>query len=195
MNSPLWTINDNDASGWSTLNLKANPLAARQDKADQFSSWTYGDPVTPLPRLYANDPLVIRTISVSPTIDTLHLQGGRTVLEPRYAHAGASEPGDYLYANGNEQRTQQGAWGIVRILPGRVDDLRPLPGVDTPSDPYVQPTPTGGAPPVVTSAGSPCPTSAPTRRFDVSAIDRSGTFSGARTAYVPRPTRRQSRRA
>ena len=224
----LWTINDNDNGDYSTLNLKANPLipdpldplsTGRPDKANQFSSWKYGDPVTPLPRLYANDPLVIRTINVSPTVDTLHLQGGRTMLEPRYTHpdatgaevpdgtiidaihAGISEkytmvfngeqpslrmrPGDYLYADGNELRTQQGAWGIVRILPGKVASLKPLPGVSGPVADYVLPVTTGNPAPASTSAGNPCPPGAPARNFGISAIDRSGTFNGARTAYVP----------
>jgi len=230
----LWTINDNDKGDYSTMNLKANPLAAevlepgepprvldpgRPDKANQFSSWKYGDPGTPLPRLYANDPLVIRSINVSPSLDTLHLQGGRTLVEPRYTtinaagvlvpegtivdaiHAGVSEkftlifngdapgmrmrPGDYLYANGIEHRTQQGAWGIVRILPGQVDNLQRLPGVAGPSGTYVQPVQTGGSPPASTSAGNPCPPGASARRFDISAMDVPGNFSGARAAYVP----------
>ena len=186
----LWTINDNDAGAYSTLNLKANPLADRPDTAHQFSSWTYGDPVTPLPRLYPDDPLVVRTINVSPTVDTLHLQGGRTLLEPRYTHDdgsgpspagsiidtihyGVSEkftlvfngsapdmrmrPGDYLYANGVEQHTQQGAWGVVRVLPGTVDDLQPLPGVAPPSTAYVPPVTTGGPPPARRAPGQPVP--------------------------------------
>ncbi len=224
----LWTINDNDKGDYSTLNLKANPLlpdpldplsTGRPDKANQFSSWKYGDPVTPLPRLYANDPLVVRTISISPTVDTLHFLGGRTLLEPRYTHPDASgaevpdgtiidaihsgisekytlvfngqqpsmrmRPGDYLYADGDERRTQQGAWGIVRILPGKVDSLRPLPGVPGPAGNYVPPVTTGEPAPASTSAGNPCPPGAPARSFGISAIDRSGTFNGARTAYVP----------
>ncbi len=214
----LWTLNDNDAAEFSTLNLKAAPLFGRLDKANQFSSWKYGDPGTPLPRLYANDPLVIRAVNVSPTIDTLHVQGGRTLLEPRNTHPGPSgpvsegtiidtihygaserfslvfngddpelrmRPGDYLYAQGNELRTQQGAWGIVRILPGRVDDLRPLPGVSTTSTPYTVPVSSGGVPPASTGPGNPCPAGAPARRFDVSAMDKSTTLTGGRTAYVP----------
>ena len=215
----LWTINDNDRSAYSTLNLTANPLADRPDRANQFSSWKYGDPMTPLPRLYPNDPLVIRSINISPTLDTLHLQGGRTFLEPRYTqydtngtpapagtivdsvHHGVSEkfslifngdqpetrmrPGDYLYANGNELRTQQGAWGIVRILPGQVPDLRPLPGVDAPTTDYAMPSQTGNAPPAAEPSGQTCPAGAPVRTFDVSAMDRSGTYNGARTAFVP----------
>jgi manganese oxidase len=215
----LWTINDNDKSAYSTLNLKANPLADRLDKANQFSSYKYGDPLTPLPRLYPDDPLVIRTINISPTVDTLHVQGGRTLLEPRYTHPDASgkpaptgsiidavhygisekfslvlngaqpemrmRPGDYLYANGNELRTQQGAWGIVRILPGKVPDLQPLPGIGDPSNDYVMPTPTGEAPPTAAPSGQACPADAPVRTFDVSAMDRSATYNGARSGFVP----------
>ncbi|KRC56993.1 hypothetical protein ASE19_04115 [Nocardioides sp. Root79] len=209
----LWTINDNDQSAYSTLNLRANPLAYRPDKAHQFSSWTYGDPLTPLPKLYPGDPLVIRALSISPTLDTLHFLGARTVLEPRQMaggepdgtvidaiHSGISErftlvlngqpdsmrlrPGDYLYANGLEARTQQGAWGIVRVLPGLVPGLQPLPGVTTPSTPYTEPTSTGGAPPPG-MPGNPCPAGAPARSFDLTALDRSNVYNGARTAYVP----------
>ncbi len=204
----LFTINDNDASEYSTLNLRANPLSARLDKANQFSSWKYGDPVTPLPRLYPGDPLVVRSVSISPTIDPLHFVGARTTQELQETrasivdavHAGISErdslviggtdpdlrlrPGDYLYANGTELRTQQGAWGIVRVLPGRVGSLRPLPG-NTPDIDYLAPTPTGAAPPPTSSSGNPCPAGAVQRRFDLSAMDRSGNVSGGRTAYVP----------
>src|SRR4051794_13606697 len=205
----LWTINDNDAGAYSTLNLKANPLVDRPDKANQFSSYTYGDPLTPLPRLYPDDPLVVRALSVSPTVDTLHFQGGKTLLEPRETdgtiidtiHAGISEkftmilngsrpdlqmqPGDYLYNNGIDTHTQQGAWGIVRVLPGKVSDLQPLPGVATPGSSYTLPASTGAVPPPTASPGNPCPTGSPTRRFNVSAMDRSATFNGARTGYVP----------
>ncbi|GAB3861841.1 hypothetical protein GCM10028801_26420 [Nocardioides maradonensis] len=211
----LWTINDNDADAYSTLNLRANPLVDRPDKAHQFSSWKYGDPLTPLPKLYANDPLVVRTISISPTLDSLHFLGANTLLEPRQTlngvpngtqidavHGGISErytlvlngepssmrlkPGDYLYANGMENRTQQGAWGIVRVLPGMVGDLQPLPGVSTPSAPYTEPTMTGNNPPAADGPGNPCPMGAPSRSFDLTAMDRSNNISnGSRTAYVP----------
>jgi FtsP/CotA-like multicopper oxidase with cupredoxin domain len=215
----LWTINDNDQSAYSTLNLKSAPLTDRPDKANQFSSFTYGDPLTPLPRLYSNDPLVVRTISISPTVDTLHLQGGRTLIEPRYTvpdaegnpvpegtlvdtvHYGISEkfslifngkdpttkmrPGDYLYGDGPDFRAQQGAWGIVRILPGDVSDLKPLPGIARPAGTYTLPVSTGGPPPAATSAGNPCPPGAPPRTFDITAMSRSGGAAGGRTAFVP----------
>ncbi|MDQ1738025.1 MAG: hypothetical protein QOH56_4276 [Pseudonocardiales bacterium] len=211
----LWTIDDNDKSDYSTLNLRANPLAARLDAANRFSSFKYDDPLTPLPRMYPNDPLVIRTINVGPSIDTLHLQGGQTLLEPRYGHDnspdgsiidtihyGVSEKytlvfngqrpdlkmaaGDYLYVNGDERRTQQGAWGIVRVLPGKVSDLQPLGGsVPGPSGDYTLPTMTGLAPPPTAGPGYPCPTGAPSHQFSVTAMDTPGSFSGSKTAFVP----------
>ncbi|MCW2648779.1 MAG: uncharacterized protein JWP07_4888, partial [Pseudonocardiales bacterium] len=211
----LWTIDDNDKNAYSTLNLRANPLAPRLDRTNRFSSYKYGDPLTPLPRLYPNDPLVIRTINVGPSIDTLHVQGGQTLLEPRYTHDGVPDgsiidtihygvsekftlifngqrqdlrmnPGDYLYNNGDERRTQDGAWGIVRVLPGKVPDLQPLNGgVPGPSTDYVLPTMTGAAPPPSTGPGNPCPTGAPPRQFSVTATDTSGSFAGSKTAFVP----------
>jgi len=209
----LWTINDNDQGNFSTLNLRANPLADRPDKAHQFSSWMYGDPLTPLPRLYPNDPLVVRSISISPTLDSLHFQGARSLLEPRYVHDGQPDgtvidaihggiserftlvvngqpdwmrlrPGDYLYGNGLETRMQQGAWGILRVLPGLVQDLKALPGVTTPTAPYAEPTMTGRPPPDA-PPGNPCPQGASPRAFDLTAIDRSNVNNGSRTAFVP----------
>jgi hypothetical protein len=210
----LWTIDDNDRNAYSTLNLRSSPLKNRPDPANKFSSYTYGDPETPLPRMYPNDPLVIRTINVGPSIDTLHLQGGKTLLEPRYTengkphgtvidtiHYGVSEkytlifngnqpdakmrPGDYLYANGDERRTQDGAWGVVRVLPGRVPSLQPLPDSGSPPGTYTLPAVTGKAPPAATGPGNPCAANAPTRGFSVTAMDVPGSQSGARTAYIP----------
>ena len=48
-------------------------------------------------------------------------------------------PGDYFYANGDEKHTQQGAWGIVRVLPGRSRTSSRSRNVATPSTTYVLP--------------------------------------------------------
>jgi hypothetical protein len=72
----------------------------------------------------------------------------------------------------------------MRVLPGLVQDLKALPGVSTPTVPYVQPTMTGGPPPDGTP-GNPCPAGAAARAFDLTAIDRSNVSNGSRTAYVP----------
>ena len=174
----LWTINDNDHADYSTLNLKAEPTTGR-DPANQFSSYKYGDPLTPLPRAYPGDPIVVRTINVSPTVDTLHFQGARFLTEPRYTdangpeatphdalHYGVSEkytlmlqgagktlkPGDYLYGNGINFRQNQGAWGIVRVLAGHTPDLQPLPDNPTPTTETTLPTTNGSNPPPTTNS-------------------------------------------
>ena len=84
----LWTIDQNPAID-STLNLRAEPwadrLAQNGDPSLLFSSYAHGDPFTPLPLAYAGDPFVIRTINVSDSVDTLHVDGHRFWLENRYA--------------------------------------------------------------------------------------------------------------
>jgi len=73
----LWTMDKGFGSTFdSMLNLRANPLTDRVgDPSLRFSSYAYGDPLTPLPRAYVGDPFVIRAISVAPTVDTLHVDG------------------------------------------------------------------------------------------------------------------------
>jgi chitobiase/beta-hexosaminidase-like protein/Big-like domain-containing protein len=94
-------------------------------------------------------------------------------------------PGDYLYMNGVGRRFRQGAWGILRVLPGRSDDLKPLPGTNPAAGPAL-PSPTDGRPPAAADPGSPCPAGAPLRSFDVSAIRLPGSAGGEgrKFAYV-----------
>ncbi len=195
----LWTIHDNDKNDYSTVNLRANPFSDRPSSPDRFSSYTYGDPVTPLARLYPNEPLVVRTINVSPTVDTLHFQGMRFAKEFRFdeasgkpqvgltdtIHHGVSEkytvilngkpaeeklrPGDYMYFDGDQQRFAQGAWGIVRVLGARAADLPPLPGITAPTGTYKQPAVTGLPAPAATNVGNPCTKSQPVRNVSVTA--------------------------
>ena len=86
----LWTIDDNDKSEYSTFNLRAAPFDERGDDEHRFSSYKYGDPNTPLPRLYQGDPLVIRTVNVAPTLDTLHVDGHGFAPETRCVDNGKS---------------------------------------------------------------------------------------------------------
>jgi manganese oxidase len=90
----LWTINDNDSTNYSTLNLKAAPFTERPSAANRFSSYVYGDPITPMLRGYPSDPLVVRTISVSPTVDTLRFQGQRFTIDGRMTTANGAVQGD-----------------------------------------------------------------------------------------------------
>ena len=218
----LWTIDDNPVVD-STLNLRAEPWADRLvkngDSSLLFSSYTHGDPFTPLPQAYPGDPFVVRTINVSEGVDTIHIDGHRFTTENRFMdpdhpteqlaqpidtiHYGISErytliakggaggpmavPGDYLYMNGVARRFRQGAWGIIRVLPGQSSSLRPLPDHAAPSGSYTLPAQTGGRPPAAPDAGSPCPALAPPRSFDISAVDVPSSAFGnqLRAAFVP----------
>jgi hypothetical protein len=218
----LWTIDQNPAVE-STLNLRAEPwadrLAQNGDSSLLFSSYTHGDPFTPLPLAYAGDPFVIRTINVSDSVDTLHVDGSRFFLENRFEdpdhpgeraarpldtiHYGISErfsliakggaggplatPGDYLYMNAIGRRFRQGAWGIIRVLPGRTANLEPLPDRAAPASTYTLPAVTGGRPPEPADPGNPCPTLAPQRSYDISAVDvpKSAFGNHLRAAFVP----------
>ena len=210
----LWTINDNDKGDYSTINLKAAPFTERPSAANRYSSYAYGDPKTPLLRGYPGDPLVVRTINVSPTLDTLRFQGQRFDIDNRMTLAGdgsvqgdpgggtpatigsqldslhygmsekytlalegngpkgRSRPGDYLYSNGIARRTAQGAWGIVRVLAANAGDLLPLPDNAAPGGTWVRPAASSSPPaPSAADNASPCPTGAPVKAYDVTALD------------------------
>jgi len=189
----LWTIDENPNTD-ATLNLKAEPwadrLTANPDTSLLFSSYTHGDPFTPMPLAYPGDPLVVRTINVGPTVDGLHIDDHRFTLENRFfdvngapqateqdtLHYGISEkytlvlkaggplglPGDYLYENSVARKFRDGAWGLIRVLPAVTDQLKPLP--DEAAPPTVGPvqgTQSGGRPPATLLPGNPCPATAP----------------------------------
>ena len=224
----LWTSDENPNTD-ATLNLKAEPwadrLAVNPDPSLLFSSYTHGDPITPLPLAYPGDAVVIRTINVGPTVDALHVDGHRFTLENRYLnngqaptpqtgqnggqsatqentlHYGISErytlvldaggplhkPGDYLYENSVARKFRDGAWGLIRVLPGLSPDLQPLPNT-TPPPAASLPTQTGGRPPAAAGPGNPCPNGVPvTKTFAVSAVDlnTSGGVNFPVAAFVP----------
>ena len=221
----LWEIDKGFGSTTDSMfNLRADPLTDRgSDPSQRFSSYRWGDPVTPLPRAYTGDPFVIRTINVGPSVDTLHVDGHRFTYENRYPdaygregaqavdtlHYGISEkftlilkggaggpnhtPGDYLYNNGIDRRMTDGAWGLIRVLPGRVSSnpgdpnfLLPLPGVSGPGTAAPLPTRTGAASPVSTNPASPCPKAAPQHAVRLSAVRvKNETDNATRYAYVP----------
>jgi manganese oxidase len=80
----IWTLDDNPVTD-STINLHAAPWSDRgTDPSLRFSSYTYGDPTTPLLRAYPGDPVVIRAIHVGPTIDSFRVDGHHFYVEKRY---------------------------------------------------------------------------------------------------------------
>ena len=116
-----------------------------------FSSVKYGDPLTPLLRAYAGDPVVIRTIGLNERAEALRIQGHRFRME-RFnadgqlmdaATTGISErfdyvldggaggptksPGDYLYYSTRTSALESGAWGIFRVFDKLQGSLKPLP--------------------------------------------------------------------
>jgi hypothetical protein len=79
----LWTIDDSPVTD-STINLRAEPFAGRgADPSLWFSSYRWGDPRTPLLRAYPGDSVVLRTVHVGPTIDSLRVDGHRFHVENR----------------------------------------------------------------------------------------------------------------
>ena len=96
-------------------------------------------------------------------------------------------PGDYLYMNAIGRRFRQGAWGIIRVLPGLTPNLQPLPGRAAPTSSFALPAVTGGRPPEPADPGNPCPALAPQRSFDISAVDvpKSAFGNQLRAAFVP----------
>ena len=109
----------------STINLRAEPLADRGlDPSLWFSSTKFGDPYTPMPKAYPGDPLVIRTISANPSVDTLHVDGMRFFEDPRYVDAGgnASTPINTFHQMVSEKFTvaMDGGAGGPQHTPGRL---------------------------------------------------------------------------
>jgi len=167
----------------STINLRAEPLAARKgDPAQIFNSKIFGDPATPLLETFLGDPLVLRTLVAGTNdVHTLHVDGHAFRAEPWSAtsplintiHLGISErydlsiaraggaqkmPGDYLYYNGRDSKLREGSWGILRVYDGTTSEplaptLQKLPGRDS-----------------IPAASTICPNDAPLKNFDISAI-------------------------
>ncbi|MEO7397008.1 MAG: hypothetical protein ABIW84_00435, partial [Ilumatobacteraceae bacterium] len=130
----LWTLDESPVTD-STLNLRAEPWAARGVNADPdrppgpgdpsllFSSYKHGDPWPIHPQAYAGDPFVIRTINVGPSVDTLHIDGHRFFTENRYlddAGKVSQRPVDTIHYGISERYTAilDGGAGGVKQRPG-----------------------------------------------------------------------------
>ncbi|RME44148.1 MAG: hypothetical protein D6791_13805, partial [Chloroflexi bacterium] len=177
------------------------------DHSVAFSSVTYGDPITPLPRAYVGDPFVIRSLSVVERIGAIRVTGHRFRLE-RFAEQavlhdttslGVSErwdlvldggaggtggfPGDYLYYSTIGRDFNSGAWGIIRVHDTLQSDLLPLPDRPKPSlgAGFPQQTATGDRPLPASGPGDVCPAAAPVRSYDVSIFRQAITFSTGKT--------------
>ena len=209
----LWTLDESPVSDSTINLRAEPFGSRGGDPSQLFSSYAHGDPYPIHPQAYAGDPFVIRTVNVGPSVDTLHLDGHRFFTENRFLdnagkvvqrptdtiHYGISErytaildggaggvkqrPGDYLFFNGIARRFQQGAWSLLRVLDGKVPDLKPLPGHPAPANAAT--VPTGTTPPAANGAGNPCPASAPDTTVAVSAVDVKSADKGVKSVFTP----------
>src|SRR5260370_21342293 len=76
------------------------------------------------------------------------------------------------------RRSNQAAWGFLRVQPHKVPGLLPRPGTSPRQGGAPVPVQTGGRPPAVTNPFNPCPAGAPQHTFAVSAIDSSVANTG-----------------
>ncbi len=177
-----------------TLNLRAEPFAERDSfPGRMFSSVVNGDPITPLPRAYLGDPVIIRGLNAGTIGTGLKVTAHRFHLELNLAnspiidtapigiserfdlvlHGGAGGPGgkagDYLFHSTTGEQFIGGAWGLLRVHDTLQPDLLPLPGRDSPpaGSGFPQQQFTGGAPLPAEGPGEPCPPTATRRDYDV----------------------------
>src|ERR1700722_2898880 len=161
-----------------------------------FSSVAHGDPPTPTLTPYAGDTVVIRKVGLDERVGDIRIDGMRFATEEFNPNApltdantaGISEaftyvidggaggpehlPGDYLYYSGRSLELESGAWGIFRVMNTLHSNLEPLPDRTAPPSGTGFPTLTftGKAPPSAPSVANTnvCPSSAPTRHYNVS---------------------------
>ncbi|MEE8352965.1 MAG: hypothetical protein V3S10_00780, partial [Dehalococcoidales bacterium] len=186
------------------FNMRQEPLEMRlgdnPDPSLLFSSVTHGDPATPLLRAYAGDLAVIRLVNPSGhDAATFRLMGHPFRIErfePRAtprdtvlislserwdffftAGGGTGQAGDYLYMNAMNEKTMDGAWGILRVHDSLQPDLQPLLARPPSAPGFPQNLETGGRPPPAADAGDIVPAGTPVRTFDVVAIEVDIEFS------------------
>lgn len=189
-----------DDPGLFGVNYKNEPLRFRLgkecDPAYSFSSFTYGDPVTPILRAYAGDPIRIRLLqgaqeeSHSFNVHGLRWLNERGNLSSRLdcqQHIGISEsftfetfiprPGDYLWAFETEEDLWNGLWGLIRAYKEKVPDLIPLSDRPMPMK-QSRPLPecTGKKPPPAKKATL-LPAKGPIRTFDIVAFQVPITYN------------------
>lgn len=189
-----------DDPGLFGVNYKNEPLRFRLgkecDPAYSFSSFTHGDPVTPILRAYAGDPIRIRLLqgaqeeSHSFNVHGLRWINERGNLSSRLdcqQHIGISEsftfetfiprPGDYLWAFETEEDLWNGLWGLIRAYKEKVPDLIPLSDRPMPMK-QSRPLPecTGKKPPPAKKATL-LPAKGPIRTFDIVAFQVPITYN------------------
>ncbi|MCP4908504.1 MAG: multicopper oxidase domain-containing protein [bacterium] len=176
-------LNGGDRTSGGSIGLRAEPLHRRLNENDDpsllFSSGAHGDPDTPLLEAYLGDPIVIRALAEAANEShMIHVQGHYFPIErflkgsrplssihvaiaERYdlviPAAGGPQKmaGDYMYHSGRLSHFGEGMWGLIRVEDEIRKGLMPLPMRRE----------------IPKSAREVCPVDAPTKSFDVAAID------------------------
>ncbi|QUW23521.1 multicopper oxidase domain-containing protein [Sporosarcina sp. Marseille-Q4063] len=138
-----------DDPGLFGVNYKNEPLQFRlgpdADPAYSFSSYTHGDPITPILRAYEGDSIRIRLLQGAQEeshsfnvhgLSWLKERGSLDSNQEEQQHIGISESftmetyiprsGDYLWAFETEEDLWNGLWGLIRAYDEKVPDLIPL---------------------------------------------------------------------
>lgn len=174
-----------------SFNLRAEPVHLRDgDPAHMFSSVKHGDPLTPLPRAYLGDPMVIRNVSLVERVNGVRLTGHPFRAE-RWSENGAlqevfpigiserfdfvfraggeaQKPGDYLYYAVLQRDLVNGAWGLLRVHDSLQDTLQPLPGLQPRGgDGFPTQSATGEDPIAASGPGDVCPADAFVRSYAI----------------------------
>lgn len=186
-----------DDPGVMGVNYLSEPFQLRPgDPAYVFSSFVHGDPVTPVFRGYAGDPVRIRLIQgAHEEQHAFNVHGLTWRREPmslntpwvceqtlgisetfnfytRLGHDGG-EDRDHLWYFGGIDDAWLGLWGLIRAYGSTVPDLLPLPDRKTPPARTVPlPVMTGSPPPPAPLALPPLPAGAPLREYQVHALRR-----------------------
>ena len=194
--------------GTFAINYRNAPLSERRtfnggavDPAHKFSSYVFGDPMTPLLEGYSRDNVKLRVIQGSQEEQHLfQVHGLRWREEPddpgsplvNAQTIGISEAfnaempgfdckaldapcrGDYLYGGTNMDDLWNGMWGIMRVHGSQQAGLRALPDnpVGTNPNAFVPAPKSRLVPPRATTPGVSCPTAAPVKTYDVVAITK-----------------------
>jgi Fn3 associated len=175
------------------------------DPAYVFSSTVHGDPDTPLLQAYVGDPVRARVIQgAQEEQHVVQIHGMSWLQEPddpespivNAMSVGISEAfnfeipslscgvgedcvGDYLYSGASTDDMWAGAWGLMRVYGKGVNGLLPLPdNVPQAAGGTTNFNVTGSPPPAANTPGSPCPVGAPTRSYEVIAVDAPIVYNG-----------------
>jgi hypothetical protein len=203
---------DNDP-GTFAINYRNAPLSQRTtsggravDPAHRFSSYVFGDPMTPLLQGYSRDNIKIRVIQGSqeeqhvfsvnglrwreepddpgsPLVNaqTIGISEAFNAELPGFECSGTDTPcrGDHLYGGTSMDDLWAGMWGVLRVHGAATPALRPLPDNPvTATSAAPEPAPRSLlAPPRAVTPGISCPSTAPVKAFDVVALARDVVYN------------------